>query len=565
MSKNKNKQEKPIIYNTANAIELLDSLTPVSSRGTPWALDLVVAMNPELGVSISKPRAPKAPPQSPFENSKFKDELRDSLNHDGGTGDITNTLAQLDQTGYRVFETQKEYELAKEDYACKIEEYNKFEERREHIKAASSKFIKGYTGYGVTLEFYAKSTYLRHVIDSLSWQLSKYISTSPKDEDILITNFKKIMPRALEMYLLFGKASLNFSKIVPDEIVVEDPTQIVNVNMLMFLSGNQVGDMATYYEDKRRLGWKDWDPVYYVDILRLPYLQEDMKLNNADEIQSEYPKYYANNLSYRYDLKWTIPIVGDRIVAKERMLLLGGDASLLMNNLYLFGTIETANNVLRTHIPLSIILHYKDTSLGAGTLLENSSGYTNDVLQESLGGAASEGDFPVIFTTTNDEVRMNEIPMKDLPAVRLDLIRELFSKHDVLTPEQVSSLKDVKRTGTVIEYHIDNVLKPLFSKYLKTLVAKGRIDEKKAKQFEAAGIVDNYPRVDLRNKEDFSGYLEIFNAVSNLKDLKIKPDSFKKMFKELTELDLEFEEIKQEEPKQPLNNGGQNGKKRNSN
>lgn len=560
--KAKNENPSVVIYNSSNIIELLDELTPSEAKEKSWATPLILAMNPELAIPIRAPRVPQAPPASPFEDKNFKEELKDSLSYDDKG--LASTLSSLDTVGSQVYHDRKCYETELEDYKHKLEEYKTIEQRQQSLLTASSKFLKGYTGYGVTLEFYAKSTYLKTVIEALSVQVRKYIAKVEKDEPIYITNFKRIIPNMLEMYLLFGKASLNFSKVVADEIVIEDPTQIVNVNMLMFLSSTQVGDKASFYKDKKSLGWKDYDPIYYVDVLRLPYLQAEMKLSSAEDIKNNYTQYSGNNISNRYDLEWSIPIVGDKVVARERLSLLGGDASLLMDNLYLFGMIEMASNVLRTHIPLSMILHYKDTSLGAGTLLEGNNGYSNDALQESIGEAAREGDFPVLFTTTNDEVRLNEIPLKDLPNARLNFIREVFSKHDMLTPEQVSSLKDVQRSGAVIEYKINNVLKPVFEKYINTLLSKGRIKTSaEADKWLKQGVFDVHPRVDLRNKDDFSGYLEIFNSLASLGgQTKIKTKSYEKIFKHLTGLDIEFEDIKQETL---INKGDSNGEKRSIN
>lgn len=541
------------IYNNKNIIEFIDSLSKTDDKNISNKWDFFIkSLYPELNINLKSPKPPTKLPEPTLDIKNLITSLKDSFEC---TGALTEEAQQLLQYADTIDQDRYCYNVEMDKYNIEKEEYDNFCKKQEELRASSSKYLKGYAGWDIILDYYPKSTHLKYIIEGISSIIKKYILFSEQDEPIYIRNFKKILPEMVESYLLFGKSTLNFSSIVKDEIVIEDPTQIVNTNMLLFSYSGDFSNqkyvsfnenIEDFYIKYRHLGWKDWDPINYVDALRLPLIQNKFNLKTSEDIKNNYFKYFDDPyLSYRYDLQWTIPVVGVKTIVREKQLLLGGDASLLSDNLYYFGTLELLQSVLKTLIPLINTWHFKDPSVGMSSLYENNDSHENEKLQESLKEAAKEGKVAVITTSTNGEFRVNSIPLDHIPSFYFDLIRSLYSKYGIDVPEQVTSLKDAKKSNLKINYLISNVLEPTFKKYLNVLEKRGRIKREEVDYWNNKGVFGEYPRIDLRDKNDFTGYLAIINSLNSIKDLNVTKASIQNIFKDFTGLSVNFEDIEE--------------------
>ena len=551
----KDKLKDSILYNSSNILEFIDEISPMKMPSEKKVKSILVAsMFPELAVTMEKPRKPLPLPELADEKN-LTIMLSDSESGSYPEEEVQKAQQILEDHQYR----KSLYERECEDYDIREKEYDSFCDRQKKLFSSAKKYMDGHLSWNVLLEYYQTSTHLKYILETQSTLVSRYIKKSKKKSttkdskiDKYLDNFKKIVPNMVEFYLLFGKCAIAFSKVVEDEVEVLDPMQLVNTQMLLpsALSGPFWGPEA--YSEYRKMGWRDWDPINYIDVMSLPALQAKSKLS-ADDIKNDYSKIVSQQpLSIRFDLPHTIPVVGRKAIMREKIGYLGGDASLVTDNLWLLATLELVQNIQRITAANLNMIHIKDPSLGLESVFESNEDTDRDDLNRSLDTITSEGSFPVFTTTVNSEMRVNTVPMDHLPAFYNNLLRQLYSKFGMDVPEQVSSLKDAKKSALRQEYWIANVGNFTFERYCNMLLRMGKISEVEKDSMIKEGVFETYPRIDIRNPEEINGQKSIWDSLAVAGKATI--ESKKILAEKLFDLEVDFEEEKENNTNSNSNN-----------
>lgn len=531
---------KDTIYNSSNVLHFIDAISPLPSASEKRVKSQIVAsMFPELFVIMDKPVEPRKP-DAVVDPSKLVTRLSDSANYYNDDDD-----RELDEELLRKhFSVQKDYDLECDLYNRKKKEYDDFQKRKKTLFVSAKKYMEGNISWGAILDYYKTSTYLKYIIETQAVLIGRYVKKIAKTDSIHVKNFKKAVPQMVEFYHLFGKCSLCFSKVVKDEVEVLDPMQLVNTQMLLpaTLSHAFFGEGA--YETYRNLGWRDWDPVNYVDVMTLPSLQTSKTseaVKSPEDIRKEYSTLASTyTLSHRFHLEQTIPVVGRKSIMQEKLSLLGGDATFVADNLWHLATAELFQNIFVVTAKNLNTFHVKDPSLGLDSVFENGYDMERESIQGSMAEVTDEGDMAMFTTSSNAELRVNTIPADHLQEMLTMIIRQLFSRMGMDTPERVSSSeKGTKKSSYKQEYWILNVGTFVWEKYCKMLAFAKKISEEERDKMLQEGVFSKYPRIDLRDPDEINGQKAIFDSLAVAGNATIESKSY--LAEQLFDLDVKFE------------------------
>jgi hypothetical protein len=320
--------------------------------------------------------------------------------------------------------------------------------------------------------------------------------------------------------------------------------QLVNTQVLLpaTLSHAFFGEGA--YETYRNLGWRDWDPVNYVDVMTLPSLQTTETsdgIRSPEDIRKEYSTLASTyTLSHRFHLEQTIPVVGRKSIMQEKLSLTGGDATFVADNLWHLATAELFQNIFVVTAKNLNTFHVKDPSLGLDSVFENGYDMERESIQGSMAEVTDEGDMAMFTTSSNAELRVNTIPADHLQEMLNMIIRQLFSKMGMDTPERVSnSEKGTKKSSYKQEYWIMNVGTFVWEKYCKMLAFTKKISEEERDKMLQEGVFSKYPRIDLRDPDEINGQKAIFDSLAVAGNATIESKSY--LAEQLFDLNVKFE------------------------